>query len=227
MMENDAMTIPAAAASHGRWRSAAQVLLPAAALAVALVLPWVVKDPAHQNLAILVLMAAQLGVAWNIVGGYAGQISLGQAAFYGLGAYPSTKLGTLWGWNPWLAIPAGGLLAAAISLAIGWPCFRLRGHYFAMATIAVAEIIQIIFNNWDLAGAAVGLTLPMDNQGWGSLVFADKEPYYYLALGLLLLTLLVVLLRVLLGILGRILLQLVDPALDEVAIEFAVGVVGA
>lgn len=150
--------------------------------------PLFEKSPSHQNFVILVLMAAQLGVAWNIIGGYAGQISLGQVAFYGLGAYTSTLLFTKFGINPWFAIPAGGLLAACISLVVGWSCFRLKGHYFAMATIAVAEIFQIVFANWDFAGAAVGLNLPMEG-GWKFLIFTEKEPYYYLALGLLLLTL--------------------------------------
>jgi branched-chain amino acid transport system permease protein len=136
-------------------------------------------------------MAAQMGVAWNIVGGYAGQVSLGHAAFYGLGAYTSTLLFTQFGLNPWLAMLAGGILAAVISLFIGWSCFRLKGHYFTMATIAVAEIVQIIFTNWEFAGAAVGLTIPMDKQGWGAFIFSSKVPYYYIALGLLLVTLLV------------------------------------
>jgi branched-chain amino acid transport system permease protein len=157
-------------------------------LIVALFFPLLEKNPSHQNLAILMLMAAQLGVAWNIIGGYAGQVSLGQVAFYGLGAYTSTLLFTRLGINPWLAIPAGGLVAAALSVLIGWSCFRLKGHYFAMATIAVAEIIQIIFTNWEYAGAAVGLNLPME-EGWKTLIFSSKEPYYYLALALLLLTL--------------------------------------
>ncbi|HZW83898.1 MAG TPA: branched-chain amino acid ABC transporter permease [Candidatus Deferrimicrobium sp.] len=157
-------------------------------LSVVIFFPFFEKSPSHQNFVILVLMAAQLGVAWNIIGGYAGQISLGQVAFYGLGAYTSTLLFTKFGINPWFSIPAGGLLAACISLTVGWSCFRLKGHYFAMATIAVAEIIQIVFTNWDFAGAAVGLNLPMEG-GWKFLIFADKEPYYYLALGLLLITL--------------------------------------
>jgi branched-chain amino acid transport system permease protein len=159
-------------------------------LIVACLVPLIIKDPSHQNLAILILMAAQLGVAWNILGGYAGQISLGQAAFYGLGAYTSTLMFVKFGINPWLAILAGGVLAATISLVIGWSCFRLKGHYFSMATIAVAEIIQIIFTNWEFAGSAVGLTVPMDAEGWSTLVFSSKVPYYYLALGLLLITLL-------------------------------------
>ena len=157
-------------------------------LAIAVVFPMLEKNPSHQNMAILMLMAAQLGVAWNIIGGYAGQVSLGQVAFYGLGAYTSTLLFSKLGINPWFAMLAGGLVAAAISVLIGWSCFRLKGHYFAMATIAVAEVIQIIFTNWEYAGAAVGLNLPME-EGWKTLTFSTKAPYYYLSLVLLLLTL--------------------------------------
>lgn len=161
------------------------------ALVFALVLPKLMTNPSYQNLCILVLMAAQTGVAWNIVGGYAGQISLGHAAFYGIGAYTSTLLAMHFGVNPWLAMLGGACVAALVSLPIGMSCFRLKGHYFTMATIAVAEIVQILFNNWDYAGAAVGLTLSMENDGWAAMVFSSKLPYYYIALGLLILTLLV------------------------------------
>ena len=161
----------------------------ALALVAALLAPVFVTNASHLNLLILVLMAAQLGVAWNLLGGYAGQVSLGHAAFYGIGAYTSTLLLLNFGINPWLGMLAGGLVAALLSLAFGWSCFRLKGHYFAMATIAVAEIVQIVFTNWEFGGAAVGLTVPMAHEGWGRLVFADKLPYYWIALGLLVATL--------------------------------------
>ena len=165
------------------------VAIGAAALLGAATLPlWGLSD-SHLNLVILMLMAAQLGVAWNLLGGYAGQVSLGHAAFYGLGAYTSTLALLHLAVNPWLGMLAGGVVAAVLSLAFGWSCFRLKGHYFAMATIAVAEIVQILFTNWDDAGGAVGLTIPMDRQGWAAMVFAQKMPYYWLALILLLLTL--------------------------------------
>jgi branched-chain amino acid transport system permease protein len=156
---------------------------------VAILLPLVLSSPSHQNFLILAVLLAQAGVAWNILGGYAGQVSLGHAAFYGIGAYTSTLLFMKAGVNPWIGMLAGGVLAALVSVPIGWACFRLKGHYFAMATIAVAEIVQITANNWDFGGAAVGLTLPMDKEGWQYLVFAGKLPYYYIALGLLALTL--------------------------------------
>lgn len=164
------------------------ILLIAALLLATLALPSFV-DASHLNMAILVLMAAQLGVAWNMLGGYAGQVSLGHAAFFGLGAYTSTLLLLKFGVNPWIGALAGGALSALLSLAFGWSCFRLKGHYFAMATIAVAELVQIFFNEWEYGGAAVGLYVPMDKQGWLWMNFATKLPYYWLALGLLVVTL--------------------------------------
>jgi branched-chain amino acid transport system permease protein len=160
--------------------------------AALLVLPLVVTAPSWQNFAILVLMAAQLGVAWNILGGYAGQVSLGHAAFFGIGAYTSSMLLTRLGVSPWLGLLAGGMTASLFSLAIGWLCFRLRGHYFAMSTIAVAEIAQVLVTNSDFLEGAIGISLPMSPSGWGAFVFlTSKLPYYYIALGLLALTLLV------------------------------------
>ena len=163
----------------------------AAALATACVLPLLVTNPGHQNFLILILMFAQVGVAWNILGGYAGQVSLGHVAFFGIGAYTSTALLTSVGLSPWIGMLVGGIVAAAFAVLIGWPCFRLKGHYFSMATIAVAEIMQIMFTNWEGAGGAVGLYVPMQRQGWEAMVFnTSKLPYYYIALGLLAATLL-------------------------------------
>jgi branched-chain amino acid transport system permease protein len=161
----------------------------AIALALAAVAPLAITSPAYQNMLIVALMLAQLGVAWNILGGYAGQVSLGHAAFFGIGAYTSTLLLMHFGLSPWLGMLAGGALAVAFALVIGWPCFRLKGHYFAIATIAVAEILQVVFTNWDFVGGAVGLTVPMRDTGLAAFVFNSKLPYYYISLALLLLTL--------------------------------------
>jgi branched-chain amino acid transport system permease protein len=161
-----------------------------AVLALAIALPLLVANASQLNYAILVLMIAQAGVAWNILGGYAGQVSLGHAAFYGIGAYTSTQLLLRFGLSPWLGMLAGGAVATVFALAIGWPCFRLRGHYFAMATIAIAEILQVVVTNWDWLGGAVGLSLPVAEAGWWGFVFnRSNVPYYYIMLGLLLLTL--------------------------------------
>jgi branched-chain amino acid transport system permease protein len=169
----------------------ARILACAIALAAAIVFPFVVTRLDIQNVFILVMMLAQLGVAWNILGGYAGQVSFGHAAFYGIGAYTSTLLLTNAGVSPWLGMLAGGIAAMIFALLIGWPCFRLKGHYFAIATIAVAEILQVMFTNWDFVGGAVGLTVPMRDTGLAAFVFNSKLPYHYIALGLLVATLLI------------------------------------
>ncbi len=167
-----------------------RLLAIACAGAVAVLFPLVARGPAAQNTAILMLMTAQLGVAWNLLGGYAGQVSLGHAAFFGCGAYVSTFLLLRFGLSPWLGMAAGAACAAALSAVVGWPCFRLRGHYFAMATIAVGEIVQAVVTNWDALGGAVGLYLPVAEAGWRGLVWnTTKLPYYYVALGLLVATL--------------------------------------
>src|SRR5271155_1012698 len=85
-------------------------------LALAIALPFLVANASQLNYAILVLMIAQAGVAWNILGGYAGQVSLGHAAFYGIGAYTSTKLALLFGLSPWLGMLAGGAMATVFAL---------------------------------------------------------------------------------------------------------------
>jgi branched-chain amino acid transport system permease protein len=161
-----------------------------AGLAVACILPLLVTSPSHRNFLILVLMFAQIGVAWNILGGYVGQVSLGHVAFFGIGAYTSTILLISVGLSPWIGMLLGGLVSSFFGILIGWICFRFKGHYFTMATIAVAEILQVLFTNWDGVGGAVGLYVPLQQQGWWAMVFNTKLPYYYIALLLLTLTLL-------------------------------------
>jgi branched-chain amino acid transport system permease protein len=169
-----------------------KVFLGLAILLMALAFPLVITQPSQVNFAILILMAAQLGVSWNILGGYAGQVSLGHAVFYGIGAYSSSVLAAKFGLSPWFGMLAGGVIASLFSLLVGWPCFRLKGHYFAMATIALAAIVEILVTNWDFLEGAIGISLPMTDTGWGTMVFTrSKTPYFYIALGLLLLSLLV------------------------------------
>jgi branched-chain amino acid transport system permease protein len=171
--------------SRARWVAVGGAAVIALALPIA-----VLNRPTAQNTAILILMLAQLATAWNILGGYAGQVSLGHSAFFGCGAYVSSLLLLKLQLSPWLGMIAGAMTAVVLSLAIGWPCFRLRGHYFAMATIAVAEILQAAVTNWDALGGAVGLYLPVEERGvWGFVFNTSKLPYYYIALGLLAITL--------------------------------------
>src|SRR3954452_25600477 len=101
-------------------------------------MPLFVRDVYLQNILVLTLMYTALSQSWNILGGYCGQISLGHALYFGLGAYTSTVLFTKFGVIPWIGMAAGGVLSAAIALGLGYPCFRLRGHYFTIATIVIA-----------------------------------------------------------------------------------------
>jgi branched-chain amino acid transport system permease protein len=168
-------------------------LVIAAIVAAALVaFPFVFTGPFPLHVMILVFMYATLGVAWNIIGGYAGMFSFGQAAFFGIGAYTSSYLLTAWHVNPWIGLVCGGILAAITAALIGYPCSHLRGHYFAIASIAFAEIVRVHFNNWKLVGAAEGLTIQLDPVG-GMKVFQfdTKAPYYFIALAFLVLALVI------------------------------------
>ncbi|HTU02365.1 MAG TPA: branched-chain amino acid ABC transporter permease [Candidatus Sulfotelmatobacter sp.] len=164
----------------------------AALLLAALVFPWFFRLPYSRDLVIKIYLFAMLAQAWNILAGYCGQISLGHAVFFGAGAYTSTVLQLTWGVNPWLGLLAGALVAVGLSLLIGYPCFRLRGHYFAIATIAVGEIVQTVAINWEFIGGARGLTLPFRKDSLLAFQFGtSKYPYYYIILAMLILCLLV------------------------------------
>jgi branched-chain amino acid transport system permease protein len=159
-----------------------------ALLAVALLFPVLVTLPYPRDVVIRIFLFATLAQAWNILAGYCGQISLGHAIFFGTGAYTSGVFVAKDVASPWLALLVGALIAVALSQVIGAPVFRLRGHYFAIATIAVGEIVHIIAINWDFIGAARGLYIPIKRPD--SLLnfqfHQAKAVYYYIVLGLLL-----------------------------------------
>ncbi|HTE77982.1 MAG TPA: branched-chain amino acid ABC transporter permease, partial [Xanthobacteraceae bacterium] len=107
------------------------IILLAAAL---LLYPLVLSGAFYRDIGVAFLLAAISASAWNIVGGYAGQVSVGHSMFFGLGAYTPLLFYSLWGWPPIAGIPAGIALSIGLSLLIGMPTFRLTGHYFSMAT---------------------------------------------------------------------------------------------
>jgi len=169
-----------------------QIAVSAATLLLLLLFPLAVSGPFPLHVMIMVFLFAMMGVAWNLMGGYAGMFSFGQAAFFGIGAYTSTFLLLTYHVNPWLGLFAGGVLAALTAAAIGIPCSNLRGHYFAIASIAFAEIVRIHFNNWKLIGAAEGLSIPIMEESLGNFVFnSTKVPYYYIILAFLVLSVLI------------------------------------
>ncbi len=169
-----------------------QILSGLVVLILLIAFPLVIRQPFPQHVVILIFMFGMMGVAWNIMGGYAGMFSFGQVAFFGVGAYTSTFLLLTYHVSPWIGLILGGSIAALLAAAIGYPCSNLRGHYFAIASIAFAEIVRTHFNNWKLVGAAEGLSLPMMEESFKNFMFhSSKLPYYYIMLGFLVLSIIV------------------------------------
>jgi branched-chain amino acid transport system permease protein len=187
----------ALAATVVRARSDLAILV-GVVVAAALV-PAVVSGQAL-SVAVRMLLFALLGVAWNVMGGFAGQFSFGHAAFFGLGAYTTGVLLVDFGVTPWIGIPAGATVAALYGALVGWLSFRyrLQGAYFALATFAFAEMLRLFVLRSDALGAAVGYRVPLlVEQSWVMLQFPPDSPnYYFIALGLLAAALLVVILLI-------------------------------
>jgi branched-chain amino acid transport system permease protein len=162
---------------------------PLVLLALVIAYPLVFSTPFQQRLGALVLLYAIAASAWNIVGGYAGQVSVGHVVFFGCGAYAAMAAYTHFALSPLVGIPAGIVLAVAIAAIVGVPTLRLSGHYFSMATIAVAELLRLVVTNTDYLGAAVGLSGPTVPRNVFDLSFISALPYYYLFLTVLAITL--------------------------------------
>ena len=161
------------------------------AAAVAL-LPAITSSGVVLNIAIMTLYAAVLGQAWNLLAGFGGQFSFGHAVFFGSGAYAAAVLQTRFGWNAWAALPAALALGAAVGGFIGALSFRygLRGSYFALVTLAFAEVFRILANNVQFTGAGVGLMIKLE-PGAARFQFADKAGYLYVILAFVVVGLLV------------------------------------
>jgi branched-chain amino acid transport system permease protein len=152
---------------------------------ILLALPFWVSST-WQNLLITVFYYAFLGQAWNILGGYAGQLSLGHAAFFAIGAYTSAVLAVHYAVSPWLGMFVGAVLAALLSLGIGYLGFRfgLRGFYFILLTLAAAEICRLVALHVPILGGYTGLFINFTPNPW-QFQFKGKIPYYFIALGFL------------------------------------------
>jgi branched-chain amino acid transport system permease protein len=162
-----------------------RIYWPAVALCIALIYPLVFSSAFQQRLGALVLLYAIAASAWNIVGGYAGQVSVGHAVFFGCGAYGSIVSYEHLGFPPIAGMPFGVLAAVAIAGIIGTPTLRLSGHYFSMATIAVAELVRLLVTNAEWLGGAQGISGPPVPRTVFDLSFTSGLPYYYLFLAVL------------------------------------------
>ena len=156
----------------------------ALALAVAL-LPLVVSSGFVLNLVIMALYTTLLGQSWNLLAGFGGQYSFGHALFFGTGAYAAAALQVHLGLNAWVALPIAVACGAAAGLLVGALSFRygLRGSYFALVTLAFAEVFRILANSVAFTGGGVGLLLPLKESA-ADMQFAGKAGFLYLILAL-------------------------------------------
>ncbi len=168
--------------------STPKVLYIVAGATLLIALPWFGSSFVLTT-AIAACYLAYQSLAWNLVGGLAGQFSLGNTIFIGAGAYTSSYLFVRFGVSPMIGIWAGAFLAVVLSYLIGAATFRLnlRGLYFAMVTLALAEMIQVLVENTEALGGAYGLLIPVRGTDVVALQFESRAVYYYIVLGMVIL----------------------------------------
>jgi branched-chain amino acid transport system permease protein len=154
---------------------------------VTAVMPGGLSGSALLNVFLLIFLFGYLAQSWNILGGFAGQLSLGHAAFFGIGAYTSTLLFTELGISPWIGMVAGMATSGLFGLFIGFVSFhyRLAGPFFTLATIAFAELTRLSALHLKMTGGSMGILIPLQGDNFWQFQFSDKAPYYYIALVML------------------------------------------
>jgi len=157
--------------------------------------PLVIRSPYYLGILILAVLYAYVGISWNIVAGFAGQLLIAHIIFIALGAYTTVVLYTRFDVMPWIGIPASGVVAAGLGLVIALITLRyglitlrygLKADYFALFTIALMVALKTLFLKWEFVGAAVGMGLRLNEPSWEKMIFSTKEPYLYIGLALLL-----------------------------------------
>jgi len=144
--------------------------------------PLVIHDGFFLDSLILILMWGAVSGAWNVAGGYAGQVSLGHSAFFGVGAYSAALMATRWNASPWLGMLVGAVIATGAGLIIGYLSNRLKGPYFALATIAFSQVLLIAASRWrGFTAGSEGVPVPF-RPGFWTLGFASKVSWVYLVL---------------------------------------------
>ncbi len=152
-----------------------------------LVCPYLVTQPYILHILIMIFWTAACGLAWNIIGGFTGQFSLGHAVFLGIGAYSSAIVQAKLEWNPLIGLVIGTVLSVAFAFLFFYPCFELRGPYFTLVTLAMGVAIRNLFINWDYIGKMEGILYPFKgNASWEWFQFTSKIPYYYTAFAIML-----------------------------------------
>ncbi len=149
-----------------------------------LILPHFIRSSFWLGFWTITLFFALLGQSWNVLGGYGGQISFGHALFFGTGAYMTAVLQVRFGIDAWMSAILAVAAGALVGTFVGAVSFRygLRGSYFALVTLAFAEVFRVLVNAWDLTGSGFGMLIPL-KPGATNLQFADRIWFFYLVLG--------------------------------------------
>ncbi len=160
-------------------------LLHGGLLLIALIFPLVFSSNFAINFGVMALFYAFIGQSWNIAGGFAGQLSFGHVVFFGAAAYASTILQMRFGFNPWLGLPASAVAGAVVGFVIAFLSFRagLKGSYFALITLAFAEVLRIIANSVEITGGGLGMLIPA-KPSVANFQFPERIGFYYLILAL-------------------------------------------
>lgn len=153
-------------------------------MAVVLAFPWLVESAYAKAVMIKFLLIALFGLGWNLIGGYGGQVDLGQAKNVGFGAYATALMMFHWRTSFWLTVPVGIFFATLESFAVAYPMFRLRGHYFAIATLCVALVWKELFVFWDWTGGARGVEIPIKPTPDFAYMEFGSMGYHYFIFGL-------------------------------------------
>jgi len=165
------------------------LLLPAFASSagVTKIMPGGLSGSALLNVFLLIFLFGYLAQSWNILGGFAGQLSLGHAAFFGIGAYASTLLFVRFGVSPWIGMMVGMATAGTFGLFVGFVSFhyRLAGPFFTLATIAFAELVRLSALHLEFTGGSMGILIPLQGDSFWQFQFSGKAPYYYISLAML------------------------------------------
>ena len=148
--------------------------------------PLVVDSPYYLGILILATLYAFIGVSWNIVAGYAGQLLIAHIIFLAVGAYTTLVLLNQFSVSPWVGIPIAGLVAALLGVLVAFITLRygLKADYFALFTIALMVALRTLFLKWEFVGGALGIGLRLSNPSWLKMIFDNKEPYLYISLAL-------------------------------------------
>ena len=152
-------------------------------IVVACLIPLLIKSKYYQHLFTLTYIWIILTASINVVQGYGGMVSLCQISFYAIGAYMSAILYSKLNFPLWLTMPAAGILTLLIALLIGFPTLKTRGHYFAIATLAFASLMETIMANWwSLTGGTLGFSVPILSGSFLGMPLSGAKGYYYFVL---------------------------------------------